>query len=102
VSVIPVRDGALDAPYVDKCLHLGEYLLLAWLLVRALRVSQVLQPSYVLWAWIYTTSYGLLIEVIQAMLPWRSAELGDAAANTLGAALGVWIAQRTSSRIGSS
>jgi len=99
LSVIPVREGTLDVPYVDKGLHLGEYLLLAWLLVQALRVNQVLQPSYVLWAWIYATSYGLLLEVIQAMLPWRSAELGDAAANTLGAALGVWIAQRKWSRI---
>jgi len=97
-SVIPVRGKALEVPYVDKGLHLSEYLLLAWLLVQALRVSQVLQPSYLLWAWIYTTSYGLLIEVIQAMLPWRSAELGDAAANALGAAVGAWIGQRRAFR----
>ena len=92
-SVIPVRDGVLEAPYLDKLAHLGEYLLLAWLLVQAMRVSRVLQPSYALWAWIYATSYGLLLEVVQAMLPWRSAELADAAANALGAALGVWLSQ---------
>lgn len=99
LSVIPIREGALDVPSVDKLLHLSEYLLLAWLLVQALRVNHALQPSYVLWIWIYTTSYGLLIEAIQALLPWRSAELGDAAANALGAALGVWMAQRKCSRI---
>ena len=99
LSVIPVRDGVLEAPYLDKLAHLGEYLLLAWLLVRAMRMSQVLQPAYALWAWIYATSYGLLIEVVQAMLPWRSAELADAAANALGAALGVRLGRRIKQRI---
>ena len=83
----------VEVPYADKLVHLIEYCLLAWLLVRAIRLREVLQPAYALWAWIYATSYGLLIEVVQAMLPWRSAELADAAANALGAALGVWLSQ---------
>ena len=45
------------------------------------------------WAWMFATSYGLLIECLQALLPWRSAELADALANACGAALGVWLAR---------
>ena len=93
LSVIPTGPE-LHVPYLDKVAHLCEYLLFAWLLVQAIRWSQLRERDYLLWAWIYATSYGLLMEVVQIMVPWRSAELGDAVANTLGAALGVWIGQR--------
>ena len=49
------------------------------------------EREYLLWAWMYATSYGLLIELLQGMVPWRSADLTDAIANTVGAALGVWL-----------
>ena len=104
VSVVPVG-AEPSVPYLDKVVHLCEYLLFAWLLVQALpptllvggqavSLSRVERETYLLWAWIYATSYGLLIELIQAMIPWRSADLADAAANALGAALGVWIGRR--------
>ena len=92
-SVIPIGPGP-SIPYLDKIVHLCEYLLFAWLLVQAIRASQMPERTYLLWAWIYATSYGLLIELVQAMLPWRSAEWADAAANALGAALGVAIGQK--------
>lgn len=88
----------VDIPHLDKLVHLCEYLLFAWILVQALPptglVGRQAVREYLWWAWIYATSYGLLIEVIQAMLPWRSAELADAAANAIGAALGVLIGQQ--------
>ena len=56
--------------------------------------SQMPERDYRLWAWMYATSYGLLIELLQAMLPWRSADLMDAAVNAIGAALGVLIGQK--------
>ena len=107
MSVIPLQD-APSVRDLDKVWHLCQYLLFAWLLVQAIRThfasQNLLQDrdpliaSYashsLLWAWIYASSYGLLIEVIQAMLPWRSADLLDAAANAAGAALGVWVGQR--------
>ena len=97
VSVIPIK-ADVDIPHLDKAVHLCEYLLFAWLLVQAVRGSRMPEREYLWWAWIYATSYGLLIEVIQAMLPWRSAELADALANALGAALGVLIGQRNLKR----
>ena len=56
--------------------------------------SLVWGREHLLWAWMYATSYGLLIELLQGMVPWRSADLTDAIANTLGAALGVWVGSR--------
>ena len=77
--------------HLDKVVHVCEYLLFAWLLVQGVRASRMPEHHYLLWAWIYATSYGLLIELLQALVPWRSAELGDALANAIGAALGVWL-----------
>lgn len=96
-SVIPVEPGP-SIRHLDKVAHLGEYLLFAWLLVHALRTIAPpagWEPVYPWWAWIFATSYGLLIECLQALLPWRSAELADALANACGAALGVWLARQS-------
>lgn len=93
MSVIPTNTS-LDVPYLDKVVHLCEYLLFAWLLVQAVRASRMPERDYLLWVWIYASSYGLLIELIQAMIPWRSAEVLDAVANAIGAAFGVWFGQR--------
>ena len=93
LSVIPVPEGP-SVPYLDKAVHAVEYLLFAWLLVGALRAVQLTEREYGRLAWMYATSYGLLIEVIQGFIPWRSMDLWDAAANALGAALGVWFGRR--------
>lgn len=92
VSVIPV-EPRLSVGRLDKALHVCEYLLFAWLLLRAIRTTGMRQPEYRWWAWLYATSYGLLIELLQGILPWRSADLADALANGLGAALGVTIGE---------
>lgn len=96
LSVIPTEHlPDADVLYLDKVVHVCEYLGFAWLLVQAIRAaSRLPEREYLLWAWIYATSYGILIEIIQAMVPWRSADWADAVANALGAACGVWIGQR--------
>ena len=91
--MIPVPEGP-SVPHLDKAVHAGEYLIFAWLLVGALRAAQLTEREYGRLAWMYATSYGLLIEVIQGFIPWRSMDLWDAAANALGAALGVWLGRR--------
>jgi len=93
VSVIPINVD-VNVPYLDKGVHVCEYLLFAWLLVQAVRATRMPERDYLLWAWIYATSYGILIEIVQAMIPWRSAEVADAVANAVGAACGVWIGER--------
>ena len=93
LSVIPTGGGP-DIPYLDKALHLCNYLLFAWLFVQAIRTGRLQQREYLVLAWMYAASYGLLMEVIQGMLPWRSADWADALANAVGAAAGVWMGRR--------
>ncbi len=95
VSVMPVR-GAPSVPYLDKAVHSCEYLLFAWLLVQAIRAPGLQGGHDLMLVWLYATSYGVLMELIQMMIPWRSAELADAVANAIGAACGVWLGQRIS------
>ena len=92
-AVIPTPEGP-SIPHLDKAVHLCEYLLLAWLLSVALRTGGLTAHDYLILAWIYATSYGLLIELIQALVPWRSCDLWDAAADAAGAAIGVWLGRR--------
>ena len=93
VSVIPI-DVEPSVGRLDKVAHLCEYLLFAWLLVQAIRANRLAERDYLWLAWIYATSYGLVIELIQGLIPWRSADVMDAAANALGAAFGVWLGAR--------
>ncbi|MBI3996263.1 MAG: VanZ family protein [Candidatus Omnitrophica bacterium] len=97
---MPTREwpGA-DLPYLDKVVHLCEYLLFAWILVQAVRASRMPERDYLWWAWIYATSYGVLMELVQLMVPWRSAEWLDVVANTAGAAIGVWVGQHVPKRV---
>jgi len=94
VSVVPI-DAKVSVSHLDKVVHLCQYLVFAWLLVQAVRASGMPEREYLWMAWIYATSYGLLIEMIQAMLPWRSAEAADIVANALGAWLGAFVGEKT-------
>ena len=95
-SILPVGLEP-EVPHLDKVIHLCEYAVFAWLLTQAIHATA--HPPhvrfYLLWAWLYATSYGALMEVVQLMVPWRSADWLDAVANALGAALGAWIGRRT-------
>lgn len=88
VSVIPITVEAPDVPQLDKLFHVGEYLVFAWLLLRAKTKPQP--------AWMVAVAYGALIEGIQGFLPWRSASWWDVGANALGATAGVWLSTRHS------
>ena len=89
-SVIPI-DARLAPGRVDKVAHFCEYLLFAWLFLRALRATASAPSPQALIAWAAATGFGMMIELIQAWLPWRSAELADAAMDALGAAFGATI-----------
>ena len=87
---IPLRTPPIDVGLpVDKVLHLLAFGGLQLLLVRALRQG----PWRLSWSnrnWIAVagaSALGLLLEVYQSTLPYRSAELWDWIADTLGALL---------------
>jgi VanZ family protein len=87
VCLVPLP--AMDAPVLrfDKLHHaLGHALLAAWAAMLFMdRRTLLLAIAGLL-------LFGVAIEGLQALLPWRSAELLDIAANALGVALGAAIA----------
>lgn len=93
VSLLPLK-ADVGIPHLDKVAHLCEYLLFAWMLMQAVRASRMPEPQYRVWVWIYATSFGLLVELLQAFVPWRSADWLDGLMNALGAACGVWLGDR--------
>ncbi len=93
VAVIPVTDDPW-ADHLDKLVHLCEYLLLAWLMVRAFRADTSPRRAPRRSAWLAATGYGVLLELVQGILPWRSAGLADVMTNALGAGLGVWVGRK--------
>ncbi len=86
-SVIPIAPS-LAPGHLDKLYHVCEYLLLGWLLVPSWPWERGRAKAQ-LQAWMVATCYGLIIEGIQTLLPWRSGDWVDAAANGLGALFGV-------------
>jgi len=80
----------------DKLLHLAVFGGLALLLKRAARFSMPSSslPKQLLVGAFGASALGALLEICQAFVPYRSADLWDWAADTAGAALavGVWFA----------
>lgn len=92
-SVAPLAAPAQAGLYFDKAAHLVVYVVLAWLLSRAWRTGGR-RSGDGLAVWVAATAYGGLIELVQSMLPWRSAEAADLLMNAAGAGLGVWAGSR--------
>ena len=90
VVPIPPEAGA-QVPSLDKVVHVCEYALLAWCLMRAARASEWSGRTIPLTIGLVCISYGMLLEGVQTLLPYRSAEWLDAAANTVGTGLGLWV-----------
>jgi len=87
LAVLPPTPG-VSVGYLDKLAHLCEYALFAWCLRRAARASAFSRSSELLLALGFSIAYGALLEGIQGVLGYRSAEWGDVIANTVGAVIG--------------
>ncbi len=92
-SSLGKSDFMVKSNYVIKKLaHVGEYVILGFLLFRALlkekKGSLALRYAW-LWALIGTTLYGVSDEVHQVFIPTRTAYTGDIFVNALGAGIGL-------------
>jgi VanZ family protein len=76
----------------DKILHAIEYGALGVAVTWGLHRAWLALASAAAWAVVVGSAYGLTDEIHQAFVPHRSAELGDWAADTVGAALGALLA----------
>jgi len=74
---LPVRNPALTEQHPDKTNHIAAFLVLSIVLYHARYVS-VYQAAMALFG------YGIFIEAVQQMLPYRSFSTGDILANGIG------------------
>lgn len=87
VALLPMPPGIGDVPYGDK---LGHALAFAGLVLWFAQIYP--QSADRLRCVLGAIALGALIEVLQAFVPWRSAEWLDLAADSLGATLGFTLA----------
>lgn len=82
-------------PHFDKIVHFVFYTVLFVLLNKGLKKQDRyhhLQQNAALFSAAFCLDYGILIELLQAFVfTWRSASLGDVAANSIGCAFGWWM-----------
>jgi len=76
-----------DIPNLDKFLHMVEYGILSYLIIRALMGSEVKLPhgKLIVLAVIFATLYGASDEAHQMFVPGRTAEISDLLADLIGA-----------------
>lgn len=79
----------LNLPMGDKVVHLAGYALLCWLVTMSLGKAVLVYPTQivVIVPVAFSILYGIVNEIIQMSVAYRSYELGDIAANALGAVL---------------
>ncbi|MEY3051738.1 MAG: hypothetical protein RLY31_1523 [Bacteroidota bacterium] len=71
----------------DKVNHMLAYAGLAWLAFRALSVIQQTKRNHFLITFVAVVAYGMLMEFLQGLLPYRRFEWLDMAANLAGVIL---------------
>jgi len=76
-----------DVP--DKALHCSAYALLGLSAGSAASALGVARAAVAGWG--YAVAHGVLLEVVQHFMPPRTAEVGDVAADAVGAAVGAVI-----------
>jgi VanZ family protein len=87
ICLLPMPKVSLGIDHLDKIEHaLGYAVLAAWaaMLFATRRVLVWVAPGLLLW--------GIAIEGLQALVPWRSASFADVLANTVGVLIGSGVA----------
>ncbi|MEW6001683.1 MAG: VanZ family protein [Nitrospirota bacterium] len=84
-SVIPARGPETDLP-LDKGIHFIMYGITAIVFFRMIRLKVSLIKTVIL-SIIFSSFYGLLMELLQSTLPWREFSLSDELINISGASV---------------
>ena len=92
-SAQPYLSSPLKFTLSDKLLHVGEYLILGLLLVRALRahlrVSRPLFAAMIAMGFVVLT--GMADEYLQSFIPGRQSDVFDLLADTVGGAIAQFV-----------
>ena len=87
-ALMPIPPTETRGLPLDKLVHLCEYWLFAWLLVQAGRACGFARVKVLAVAFLLSFSYGLVLEGVQLLLPYRRGQWEDMAANALGSLMG--------------
>ena len=91
ISSLPGKEiPDVELPYFDKILHLLEYAVLGFLLIRGVKNSELKfsNTSLIIFAAIFSVLYGLSDEFHQSFVPNRDASLLDVLFDCIGGAVG--------------
>jgi VanZ family protein len=93
LSLLPLPEtGALretvSIPYADKLGHMAAYALLALLIIRGWHREKMPPIGLHGFVWLLCFVFGIMIEMQQGLSPHRSFQIGDIAANGVGALAG--------------
>lgn len=79
---------AVTFPFVDKLGHLAVYAVLSLLVIRGWHREKMPPIGLHGFVWLLAFVFGIMIEMQQGLSPHRSFQIGDIAANGMGALLG--------------
>lgn len=92
-----IGEGGIHIPNADKIVHFIFYcgmVALGTLFLRE-KTNAFDVGKHTIWALVFAISYGVLMEVLQHIMPFeRAAEIWDVLANTLGAIFGVLLIKK--------
>ncbi len=87
-----------DIPYFDKIVHIALFAISAWLFIMGYGINKITCKFIRANVWLIVTMhivYGIIMEFVQKYwVPYRSFEIQDIIADTLGVFLGTAIALR--------
>ena len=80
-----------DVPSADKIVHTIMYfgITLILMLNQTRYLREVISRKQMWFAFLFSVSFGTLMEVIQHFLPWRSGSIYDFIANTIGVIIAI-------------
>ncbi|MBE9531401.1 MAG: VanZ family protein [Proteobacteria bacterium] len=94
IFILSIRPMPESIPgNMDKVIHLLVYSIVGVIFTRALMRGIKIKNSTttIALALLFSIALGTLIEIVQYFIPYRSASLGDIAANSAGALIGVYL-----------
>ena len=82
-----------DVPSADKIVHAIMYFSIAGMLMlnQTSYFRNKITKAQLYFAFLFSVSFGILMEIIQFFLPWRSGSIYDLIANALGAVIAIII-----------
>lgn len=90
LSLMPTKNVSLgQVTYFDKVAHTIAYVILSFLLYTTLLRRK--NPQAFLVSLVYAATLGCAIEFLQKLVPYRSFEILDMAANFFGSVFGVFV-----------